>query len=91
MVTFFVAPLISAFPALEPRRSLQRILTVFAGDNTDGQLGGSTGTADNSTTPDEVAGGHTFRSITCGARHTCSLDEARQAWCWGVSLGCCLI
>ena len=32
---------------------------------------------------EEVAGGHAFRSITCGCWHTCALNDAGQAWCWG--------
>lgn len=52
-----------------------------AGLNDYGQLG--TGGASGSATPVEVAGGHAFRTITCGMYHTCGLDDEGRAWCWG--------
>lgn len=33
--------------------------------------------------PEQVAGGHTFASITAGAIHTCALDRDGAAYCWG--------
>jgi len=54
------------------------------GSNTDGQLG--TGDYVRSLIPKEVAGGHTFTSIFeegDGGFHTCAVDIAGQAWCWG--------
>lgn len=63
---------------------LGSLSALFAGDNGVGQLGD--GTTTSSTTPVEVLGGHTFRSITCGTWHTCALDSGGKAWCWGVSL-----
>lgn len=36
--------------------------------------------------PVEVAGNHSFKSIACGASHTCGLESlSKNAWCWGVS------
>ena len=34
-------------------------------------------------TPVAVAGGHTFTSLTARWFHTCGLDDAGKAWCWG--------
>lgn len=52
-----------------------------AGSGSQGQLG--TGSNASSTTMIEVAGGQTFRAITCGAFFTCALDTGGQAWCFG--------
>lgn len=30
-----------------------------------------------------IVGGPTFTSVSYGSSHTCGLDAARQAWCWG--------
>jgi alpha-tubulin suppressor-like RCC1 family protein len=38
-------------------------------------------------TPQEVEGGRHYIAITAGFGHTCALDEARAAWCWGGSGG----
>lgn len=49
-----------------------------------GQLGaGSNAVKEISLTPVAVSGNHVFRSITCGAWHTCALDDQGRAWCWG--------
>lgn len=52
------------------------------GLNTAGQLGD--GTQITNPKPVEVeSSGRAFRSITCGGYHTCALDAAGKAWCWG--------
>jgi alpha-tubulin suppressor-like RCC1 family protein len=52
------------------------------GDNNDrGQLGD--GTFTSRLTPTAVVGGHTFRTISAGAYHTCGLTAAGDAYCWG--------
>jgi hypothetical protein len=45
------------------------------GDGDDGQT--------DEYAPVQVAGGRTFTTITAGASHTCALDTAGTAWCWG--------
>lgn len=55
----------------------------IAGDNQYGQLGAGLD-ASNSSVPVKVAGGHTFRSVSCGLEHACALDGEDIAWCWGV-------
>lgn len=52
-----------------------------AGFDGNGRLG--RGSQGNSSTPVEVAGGHTFQSIACGGSHTCAIDDEGRAWCWG--------
>ncbi|MFL5494703.1 MAG: RCC1 domain-containing protein [Gemmatimonadales bacterium] len=52
------------------------------GSNSGGQLG--LGTAGGSrTAPEAVTGGLRFRAIAVGGEHTCALDAAGAAWCWG--------
>lgn len=52
------------------------------GYNNFGQLGD--GSAElGSELPLRVAGGHVFTAITAGDDHTCALDDAGAAWCWG--------
>lgn len=54
------------------------------GRGSDGQLG--TGEfASAVLTPLPVAGGHTFRAISAGARHTCGITMAGAAYCWGAN------
>jgi alpha-tubulin suppressor-like RCC1 family protein len=52
------------------------------GRSNEGQLGNNT-TSPNRPAPVAVVGGHEFQSITAGTRHTCAVDESRDAWCWG--------
>jgi alpha-tubulin suppressor-like RCC1 family protein len=48
-----------------------------------GSLGdGDDGQADEYS-PVTVAGGHTFTTLTAGQEHTCGIDTAGKAWCWG--------
>ena len=48
-----------------------------------GQLGDGD-TSDHATgTPVAVVGGHTVSWLTAGDWHTCALDSAGKAWCWG--------
>jgi len=35
------------------------------------------------TLPSPVAGGHAFTSISAGFGHSCGVDDAGAAWCWG--------
>ena len=52
------------------------------GANDRGQTGsGSFGS--DVLTPRRVAGSHRFRSLTVGWDHSCALDSAGRAWCWG--------
>lgn len=61
------------------------------GSNQFGQLGASgsdTCTAAGmeyscSTTPLMVSGGRSWRQVVVGIRHTCGVDGAGDAWCWG--------
>lgn len=48
-----------------------------------GALGDGHPTGTATPLPVPVAGGHTFRVITAGSRHTCALDTAGTGWCWG--------
>ncbi len=34
-------------------------------------------------TPTAVVGGHVFATISAGGEHTCAIDTAQRAWCWG--------
>ncbi len=47
----------------------------------DGYLG--RGSVEASPDPVPVSGAHALVALTAGARHTCGLDTAGQAWCWG--------
>ncbi len=58
------------------------------GSNWYGQLGlgtaGGSGGLDKSTRPLRVLGAQVFRSIAAGSDHSCALDDAGAAWCWGI-------
>jgi alpha-tubulin suppressor-like RCC1 family protein len=58
------------------------------GTNALGQLGNGTFNPD-AIDPTPVSGNHHYRAIAAGMLHTCALDEAGQAYCWGIgtSLG----
>ena len=47
-----------------------------------GSAGGNGGLA-GSSVPVPVLGGHVFRRIGAGLNHSCALDDAGAAWCWG--------
>jgi len=57
------------------------------GENNFGQLGAgkSADSLPRSAAPVRVAGAHRFRAIAASAtgEHTCAIDEAGAAWCWG--------
>jgi hypothetical protein len=48
------------------------------GDNSQGELGDTTGAGTVA-----VSGGHVFASLTAGYYHTCGLTASGQAYCWG--------
>ena len=52
------------------------------GDNGLGQLG-FLSTVGAVVTPDSVAGGHRFASISAGEYHTCGVTGSGAAYCWG--------
>lgn len=52
------------------------------GDNYAGQVGADL-TTGLVTSPTAVAGTTMFRKLTAGAGHTCGLDSAGKAYCWG--------
>jgi alpha-tubulin suppressor-like RCC1 family protein len=49
-----------------------------------GSVGG-TAPADGARTPQAVEGGLVFKRITSGFQHTCAIDTADDAWCWGMN------
>ncbi len=52
------------------------------GRNPEGDLGiGTAGNMAFAATP--VIGGHTFTALAAGLVHTCGIDTAGAAWCWG--------
>ncbi len=56
------------------------------GRSLEGQLGVAPATDDpmgETWEPVQVGGGHLFATIAAGNRHTCALDAAGAAWCWG--------
>jgi hypothetical protein len=52
------------------------------GANNFGQLGDGSATS-GSTTPVQVAGGHTWRMISTGTSRTCGVTTGNAAYCWG--------
>ncbi|HEY7192479.1 MAG TPA: hypothetical protein VH439_01975, partial [Gemmatimonadales bacterium] len=52
------------------------------GDNTVGELGSITGGSE-SDSAQAVGGGHVFRAIAGGGKHTCALAADSTAYCWG--------
>lgn len=46
-----------------------------------------TGLRTESWEPLPIAGGHEFRLLSGGVWHSCAIDSANQAWCWGRNLG----
>jgi len=56
------------------------------GANDKGQLGNTAiGTEGINYPPSQVAGGIVFAALSAGDRHTCGIDGAGAAWCWGYS------
>jgi alpha-tubulin suppressor-like RCC1 family protein len=55
------------------------------GDNSYGQLGDGSTTSRATPAPAPLGGASPMRalSITAGGDHTCAVDVAGQAWCWG--------
>lgn len=51
------------------------------GGNEAGQLG--TGDPANAASPQPVAGGHQFGTLTVGTSTSCGLDTKAELWCWG--------
>lgn len=55
------------------------------GYNADGESGDGT-TTNPHLTPVAVSGGHEFRQVRAGGRHTCGVTTSREAFCWGENL-----
>jgi alpha-tubulin suppressor-like RCC1 family protein len=53
------------------------------GSDGEGQLGDGDANQEAKGTPVAVAGDHVYTTITAGWSHTCGLDTAGKAWCWG--------
>lgn len=53
------------------------------GDNRVGQLGNGTADTLARRIPTLVAGNHVFVSLALSAKHSCGIDEAGLAFCWG--------
>jgi alpha-tubulin suppressor-like RCC1 family protein len=53
------------------------------GHNSVGELGNGVADSLARRVPTLVAGGHAFVEIVASARHTCAIDDAGAAWCWG--------
>lgn len=59
------------------------------GTNSDGRVGdGSTVNRSSAAPVAGPVGGRQYMRITTGQRHTCALDTAGAAWCWGSANGC---
>ena len=59
------------------------------GDGSYGQLGKCRGTFDQATytssVPVQVLGNHSFVDVCTAYQHSCALDSASKAWCWGAN------
>ncbi len=55
------------------------------GRNDAGQLGVSRLSVPWSSTPLEVAGGHTFTTVGCGEGYSCGLTASQEVYCWGTN------
>ncbi len=53
------------------------------GRDVDGEAGDGTTSQADKYSPVPVAGGRAYTTITAGVDHTCALDTAGKAWCWG--------
>ena len=53
------------------------------GENTFYQLGLGPSSNEQSEGPGQVVGGLHFSAVNAGERHTCGIDQAGSAWCWG--------
>jgi alpha-tubulin suppressor-like RCC1 family protein len=53
------------------------------GNNGLGQLGTAEAFTQVDSVPTAVAGGHLFTRIYAGTYHSCGIDAAGSAWCWG--------
>ncbi len=53
------------------------------GGNGLGQLGTGEASTQVDSIPTPVTGGHVFTRIYAGTYHTCAIDAAGAAWCWG--------
>jgi len=54
------------------------------GENYSGQLGAET-PGMRGFEPYAVQGDHRFLTLATGAHHSCGIDEANDAWCWGAN------
>lgn len=48
-----------------------------------GGLGNGDDAGNDQPAPVAVVGGHSFSSVSVGRHHTCGIDTAGAAWCWG--------
>lgn len=53
------------------------------GENTSYQLGLGPSSTQQSEGPGVVVGGRRFTAVNAGYFHTCAIDQAGHAWCWG--------
>jgi alpha-tubulin suppressor-like RCC1 family protein len=49
-----------------------------------GQVGDGDDGQGDEFAPVQVVGGHTFAALAGGGSHTCGIDTAGSAWCWGM-------
>jgi alpha-tubulin suppressor-like RCC1 family protein len=55
------------------------------GENTSYQLGLGPSSTQQSEGPGQVVGGLRFTAVSAGYFHTCAIDQAGRAWCWGAN------